>query len=270
MTDKRIYRYILRAMLSCLGLFLFWPGAFSAYAAGETVYFGSYPQQKVTNTKLRYELMKVKEDKNGRLTWEGDSYQKRGEDYFLEEPISWKVLADDGAALTLLSEKILDNHNYGEIKWSNSGVRTWLNGEFLTRVFTKAQRADIVMTELSSDVIPYPYGGEKPFVEQTMDMVYLLDKNDLMNPNYGFSPLEGKDASRIAYVTDYVKDAYNATTKAGTYLVRGRLVVRKRTVGGSYPGRRYFAVLLYIFAGSQAGGACQERLNICNCGKNGS
>lgn len=90
----------------------------------------------------------------------------------------------------------------------------------MSRAFTASEQRDIQSALIQSEVLPYPYGGEKPYTVKTTDKVYLLDEADMMNPSFGFSSAEEDDVSRIAYVTDYVIDAYNGETKAGTYLLR--------------------------------------------------
>ena len=105
------------------------------------------------------------------------------------EPIDWIVLSNEDGKLFLTSVYVLapgnindgpgvlkddDNDDENSFQtWNESGMRKWLNGEFLTGSFSKDEAAVIADTELT-DV-------------GTTDKIFLLSKDDVKNKEYGFS-----------------------------------------------------------------------------------
>ena len=83
------------------------------YKIGETIEFGNYPQ-----------------DKDG-----------------TEKPIEWIVMKKEGNQVLLLSKYVLDakpyNKEWEDVTWETSDIRQWLNNEFYTTAFNKAEKAKI-------------------------------------------------------------------------------------------------------------------------------
>ena len=83
------------------------------YKIGEAIEFGNYPQ-----------------DKDG-----------------TEKPIEWIVMKNEGNQVLLLSKYVLDAKPYyeevEEVTWETSDIRQWLNNEFYTTAFNKAEKAKI-------------------------------------------------------------------------------------------------------------------------------
>ena len=116
------------------------------YAGWEIVQFGSYEQDNDTS--------------NG------------------SEPIEWIVLADDGQKQLLLSLYALDVKPYNKVSdkvtWSNSSLRSWLNGEFLNTAFTAAEQQMIPASAVSNSAKNF-FGVDGG--QDTKDQVFLLNVN---------------------------------------------------------------------------------------------
>ena len=83
------------------------------YKMGEVIKFGNYPQ-----------------DKDG-----------------TEKPIKWIVMKNEGNQVLLLSKYVLDTKPYNKelekVTWETSDIRQWLNNEFYTTAFNKAEKVKI-------------------------------------------------------------------------------------------------------------------------------
>ena len=115
------------------------------YKVGETIEFGNYPQ-----------------DKDG-----------------TEKPIEWIVMKKEGNQVLLLSKYVLDakpyNEELEEVTWETSDIRQWLNNEFYTTAFNKAEKAKIQTSLIKNeDNSEYGTSGEN----DTEDKVFLLSKKE--------------------------------------------------------------------------------------------
>ena len=99
------------------------------------VYFGRYPQNKVTGDELDDSIINANYNKNGDAVVNGVKYRRLDEgdaeepewNYYSYEPIKWRVLQNDGSTLLLLTdEAIYDLWGGGE--YVSSRVRSMLNG----------------------------------------------------------------------------------------------------------------------------------------------
>ena len=183
------------------------------------VYFGNYIQREVTDEE-ELEVLRLSDQDSlfidGKFHYQGVSYAKKKDGTFYKDaPIAWRVLKDDGAYLTLLSDKVLESRSYDSWGgWTDSAIRNWLNGEFLENAFTKEEQEQIADTTLTSKRLVYM----KPSVEEiTEDKVYLPQEEDVMNAEYGFSTSNSADESRVAYKTRYLDQQENASD----WLLRG-------------------------------------------------
>ena len=162
---KKLFVFaLLLAVLAC-------PSVFSARAdagaltAGDTVYFGKYLQ----NTG--------------------------------NEPIEWTVLEVRDEKALLLSCRILDAKWYfgknESVTWEESGVRLWLNDEFLNTAFTKAERSAILKTEVDNgDSQGYPEYTRSHGGNNTQDYVFLLSWHE------AFEVYFTEDGDRLCTATD--------------------------------------------------------------------
>ena len=141
------------------------------YKIGETIEFGNYPQ-----------------DKDG-----------------TEKPIEWIVMKKEGNQVLLLSKYVLDaksyNEGWGDVTWETSDIRQWLNNEFYTTAFNKAEKAKI-QTSLIKNEDNSEYGTSGG--NDTEDKVFLLSKKEA-------DTLFSDEEERIAKATEYAE-------KSGVYV----------------------------------------------------
>ena len=143
------------------------------YKIGETIEFGNYPQ-----------------DKDG-----------------TEKPIEWIVMKKEGNQVLLLSKYVLDakpynyNKEWEDVTWETSDIRQWLNNEFYTTAFNKAEKAKI-QTSLIKNKDNSEHGTSGG--NDTEDKVFLLSKKEAKT-------LFSNDDERIAKATEYAE-------KSGVYV----------------------------------------------------
>ena len=141
------------------------------YKIGETIEFGNYPQ-----------------DKDG-----------------TEKPIEWIVMKKEGNQVLLLSKYVLDAKSYNkeweDVTWETSDIRQWLNNEFYTTAFNKAEKAKI-QTSLTKNEDNSKFGTSGG--NDTEDKVFLLSKKEAKT-------LFSNNEERIAKATEYAE-------KSGVYV----------------------------------------------------
>ena len=135
------------------------------YKIGETIEFGNYPQ-----------------DKDG-----------------TEKPIEWIVMKKEGNQVLLLSKYVLDaksyNEGWGDVTWETSDIRQWLNNEFYTTAFNKAEKAKIQTSLIKiEDNSEYGTSGGN----DTEDKVFLLSEKEA-------DTLFSDEEERIAKATEYAE-----------------------------------------------------------------
>ena len=137
------------------------------YKVGETIEFGNYPQ-----------------DKDG-----------------TEKPIEWIVMKNEGNQVLLLSKYVLDakpyNEEFEEVTWETSDIRKWLNNEFYTTAFNKAEKAKI-QTSLIKNEDNSEHGTNGG--NDTEDKVFLLSEKEA-------DTLFSNDEERIAKATEYAEES---------------------------------------------------------------
>ena len=135
------------------------------YKIGETIEFGNYPQ-----------------DKDG-----------------TEKPIEWIVMKNEGNQILLLSKYVLDakpyNKEWEDVTWETSDIRQWLNNEFYTTAFNKAEKAKI-QTSLIKNEDNSKYGTNGG--NDTEDKVFLLSEKEA-------ETLFSNDEEKIAKATEYAE-----------------------------------------------------------------
>ena len=141
------------------------------YKIGETIEFGNYPQEE-----------------------DGT-----------EKPIEWIVMKNEGNQVLLLSKYVLDakpyNEELEEVTWETSDIRQWLNNEFYTTAFNKAEKARI-QTSLIKNEDNSGYGTNAG--NDTEDKVFLLSEKEA-------ETLFSNEEERIAKATGYAE-------KSGVYV----------------------------------------------------
>lgn len=142
------------------------------------------------------------------------------DDKVTHTPIQWRVLEkyNDGTAL-LLSDKILDCVPYhktgGNIEWSKSGVREWLNNQFCNKAFD-GLKSSIIQQQITGNGV-----DSKKVLAVSTDHVFLLntaEADSLGTATY--------DPKRRAIGTPYaVKnnlDVYGGDDKDGYLQIDGK------------------------------------------------
>lgn len=108
-------------------------------------------------------------------TYEQDNDTTNG-----KEDIEWLVLAKEDNKILVVSDKTLDCRKYNSSKtsvtWETCTLRKWLNGTFLNKAFSIAERAQIQNTTVSADNNP-PYSTNPG--NATTDKVFLLSINEV-------------------------------------------------------------------------------------------
>ena len=141
------------------------------YKMGEVIKFGNYPQ-----------------DKDG-----------------TEKPIKWIVMKNEGNQVLLLSKYVLDTKPYNKelekVTWETSDIRQWLNNEFYTTAFNKAEKVKI-QTSLIKNEDNSEHGTSGG--NDTEDKVFLLSEKEA-------ETLFSNDDERIAKATGYAE-------KSGVYV----------------------------------------------------
>ncbi len=181
------------------------------------VTFGSYPQTEVRGEELTAEIINAEYNSAGQTVIDGQKYRRlwigepnyRSDNYaerfysweepyayFKYEPITWRVLENDGETLFLMADSVLDCRQYAQndnsVTWETSFVRNWLNGygiygeqnqSFLDCAFTSEEKATIARTTVtaSDNLLHKTKGGN-----DTQDQVFLLSIQEMLNASYGF------------------------------------------------------------------------------------
>ena len=176
---------------------------------GGFVYSGEYPQFRVKDASLLNRL-KSATPKDGIISLDGRRYAVRKQQYFLFEPIKWRILERKGGEALLVSDSLLDAHRYNKdyygIKdrhfannYARSEIREWLDNDFYKTAFALGDdRALATKVDNSAATTDSPIKNDFA-CENTLDKVFLLSYQDYQDKAYGFTD----NASRECTLTDY-------------------------------------------------------------------
>ena len=113
------------------------------------------------------------------------------------EPLEWRVLKKSGKRMLVITEKIIDARPFHEtaraIRWRHSDLCAWLNGDFMDKAFTDAERKLIPEVELI-DIGNWEY--DIGYGAESWAHVFLLDMEEALS--YFASPSDRK-ATATAY-----------------------------------------------------------------------
>lgn len=179
----------------------------------DCVWFGSYPQSKVTSAAALSKLRKAKGWSSNELVYNGKRYCRVGSDIFVYEPIKWRVLEKNGSTCVLMTDKALASYVYDKnsrCAWATSSLRAWLNNTskagFAGKAFTSAQRAAMLSTKLVNDDSHfYSVDGGA----DTADKLYVPSEDDIYGTDkavaHGFlrDPIAKHDEARSILETPY-------------------------------------------------------------------
>ena len=209
------------------------------------VYFGSYPKNHVNDIAIIEELEKITETNDrGFYEYGGSEYAKittcasmvgsyidnfgnqqqysysdgsiivnEKTEYFLVEPIKWRILSNNNDEYLILTEYLLDASFFCETEYDRlidnqtihpnnykySNIREFINGEFVDMAFTNLQFASIKTVEIDNSAYAGMQDDDKYACANTFDRVFLLSQREANDINYGFND----DNSRCAKVTDF-------------------------------------------------------------------
>ena len=103
--------------------------------------------------------------------YEQDNHLENG-----KEDIEWIVLETDGESSLLISRCAIDRHQYNEVNaellWPDSGLRTWLNGDFFLTAFSEQEQDTISVSTVNNGRTEWYYNVRSG--KNTEDKVYLL------------------------------------------------------------------------------------------------
>ena len=204
---------------------------------------GSYPQTHINDSTLIEELNKLtKVNARGYYEYNGEEYAKMTPqinnvfneellfstgkpiengvtEWFIVEPIVWRILESDNDTYKVISEYILDLSCYSNgsssSNWNNyknSQIRQFLNDEFYNSAFNNNEKSLIIDTEVDNSVSTADSLDNSYVCENTFDKIYLLSYQDVINPEYGFVGPNETDYSKRAEATDYAKGSDLLTT----------------------------------------------------------
>ena len=205
--------------------------------------YGFYPQTRVSDEVLIAELNSLTPSElNGWYLHDGNYYVKQtakvysnesyvfddgtaivnGTEYWFKcEPIVWQVLSETDGTYYLLSDKLLDAHNFyadyssrnigGAIVYANnyaqSGIRAWLSGEFYGTAFALGN-ADMAETTVDNGGATTDVAENAYACANTQDKVYLPSYKDYLNSSYGFDTNATETSvTRECKTTDYARAA---------------------------------------------------------------
>ena len=142
-----------------------------------------------------------------------------------KEPIRWRVLSRTGKIALLLSDKILDAGKYNNnaskenmCTWEGSDMRKWLNNTFYKTAFDANEQALVQKKRIETANV---FTNEK---SSTQDKVFLLSREDVVNPHYGFLGKTEDNYSILTTNTAYAATKphmYNNTYTADAQWLRG-------------------------------------------------
>lgn len=214
------------------------------FELGEKVYvkFGSYPQTHVCDSELIAELNKLTEtNERGYYTYNGNEYAKiiakpclygsytdkngntvyytysdgakiinNATEWFLVEPIKWRVLEENDESIKVVSDLVLDGTSYyGSMDYRDVGeehiapnnykystLREFLNNGFYNAAFTTAQQNAILITDVDNSASSTASSSNPYACENTQDKVFALSYR-------GASMYFMNNFERYLKITDY-------------------------------------------------------------------
>lgn len=201
--------------------------------------YGLYPQSVVLDEDLISILNGLKAASDGIVCYRSEYYKpclveslpslskpqtfNNGEEisvgqkyWFIFEPIIWRVLDDESETFFIMSEYLLDTYRFyrystnreidGDIVYPNnyfySGIRTWLNEDFL-RVAFKHSDDNIIESLVDNSLPTTTDTNNKYCCENSNDKLFLLSVQEFTTTDYGFKNSKSSSSSRYFMTTEY-------------------------------------------------------------------
>ena len=187
---------------------------------GDYVYYGLYPQTHVNDADTIFKLNSlIYSPGSGWYELDGKYYAKKSAtpypqdtgykysdgtviwrdkvDWFLCEPIKWRILSESNGEALVVSDLILDTHGYNEQyeglesghyanNYKRSEIRQWLNDGFYDSAFS-LDSSSVLTTTVDNSASTTDVDDNEYACENTQDKVFLLSFQDYLDPSYGFS-----------------------------------------------------------------------------------
>ena len=194
-------------------------------------------KEKIYNNDLKVEPNIEKQYNEGESVWFG-TYPQEADG--TKKPIEWIVLSIKDDRALLLSKYVLEGRKYNEentaVTWETSDIRRWLNKEFYDTAFNNIERQRVRKTLVETEDNP-DYGTDggnntedkvfllsleevqKFFVTDEFEDLFPLTESDveLDNPDAAAKPTEYAKQLIVSAQngTKYVKDFVDADEKTG-------------------------------------------------------
>ena len=207
--------------------------------ANRTATYGLYPQQRVSDQKLKSRLEQLPKNQANKFGWfflDGKYYvreaatpfdfegkYRQSPAYFSDRttiesgifywyecsPITWRILDKNDNKYYLLSENCLDisafnasgsaPSGYFPNSWEVSTLRYFLNNDFLEKAFFYDDQY-IIQTEVYNTASTTNNSSNPYAIDMpSFDYVFCPSYEDYYNVDYGFN----NDISRLSHTTDY-------------------------------------------------------------------
>jgi hypothetical protein len=182
-------------------------------AVGNTVWFGSYPQEDIgypphySPAPVVPYVLKLNHRER-----DGQNPPQMRQSYFLVQPVRWNVLTVDAQGVLLVATENLDAQPYhtttGAVSWSASSLHAWLESSFLlgnttlptsTDYFSAVERNAVVASSLLNPTVGPDADGTT-----TTDKVFLLSADEAQT-------FFATDNDRKGYNTDYAASYENTS-----------------------------------------------------------
>lgn len=129
------------------------------------------------------------------------AYEQDGKFSNGSEPIQWIVAKVEGKQVLLVSKYALFSMPFSYStsgSWEDSPIREWLNEDFLTDAFTKAEQDQILMTRVENYEDPFDHSGQQ---DATWGKIFLLSTEEITEI---WDSSSGHYENRGCSATDYV------------------------------------------------------------------
>ncbi len=226
------------------------------------IYFGSYPQTVLDDEDIIVELNKQSQpNSRGYYQYEGEEYAKILADplyetyefsngqviientfyYFKVEPVKWLVFEEKNGEYTLLSDMMIDQHQFnnssksyyidGKRVYGNnyelSTIREFLNGSFYDVAFNVNEK-NIIITSFVDNGSHTTASSSNPYIsDNTNDKVYLPSYQELYNNNK-ITLSNATDYSKAKHINKYLwwlrspdnnMDSYSFVASGSSYFL---------------------------------------------------
>ncbi len=161
-----------------------------------------------------------------------------------KEPIEWIVLSKENGEVFATSKYLIENMPYNDenvgTTWETCTLRKWLNEDFLNEAFTDEERSRLKAQYLiNGDNVKNGLDGGN----DTVDRIFLLSYDDVVNPAYGFSgDYTEDDINRLSWLSAYAlsKNPYHTdldTVTSAIWWIRMPGIVNTEVGGVNGYGR---------------------------------